>query len=385
MKKNLLINEIINKIKKVTGNSKASLHEPVFWGKEKEYLCKCIDSSYVAVGDFVELFENKVKKYTNSNYVIATNSGTSALHISYLVAGVKQNDEVLIPTLNFVASSNAALYLDAIPHFVDVEEKTLGLDPEKLYNYLCKISLKRGKNFLNKKTKRRIKAIVPTHTFGHAADINGILKVSKIFNLNLIEDASESIGSFYKNKHLGTFGKFGVLSFNGNKTITTGAGGALLLQNKSDYIKAKKLINVSKLPHNWELIYDGLGYNYKMSNLQAALGCAQFQNLEKIISKKHKLLNTYIKAFKKNPYAKIFENKYQKRPNYWLQTLVLNNNILNIKNTLLSKANSKNIMLRPVWKLMHKLPHLYKYPKMDLSTSSKLEKKLINLPSSIYI
>ena len=386
MKNQKLLFQILKNIRKVTGKKRAFLHEPVFWSDEKKKLLSCINSTFVSsVGKFVEIFEKKIKSYTKSNYVLATNSGTSALHICLLVSGIKKNDEVLIPALNFPATSNVTIYCGAIPHFIDVEEKTLGINFEKLDKYLKNTAVKKGKYFYNKKTKRRIKALVPTHIFGHSGNLKDLIKIAKKFKLTIIEDASEALGSFYKKKHLGTFGSVGALSFNGNKIITTGSGGAILLKKRADYIKAKKLINVSKINHKWKLIYKGLGYNYKMSNIQASLGCAQFNNIEKIISYKYKLLEKYKKSFRGFSQAKIFELKKSRRSNYWLQTLILDKNISKIKNSLLSKANSENIMLRPVWNLMHTLPYLKKYPKMNLSTAINLEKKIINLPSSIYV
>jgi perosamine synthetase len=385
MKNQKLVIKILDNIKKVTKKKKIALHEPVFWGNEKKQLNKCINSTFVSTaGKFVGTFEKKIKNYTKSNYVLATNSGTSALHICFIVSGVKNNDEVLIPALNFVASSNAAIYCGAIPHFVDSEEKTLSINPEKLYNYLVKITYKKGKYFYNKKTKRRIKALVPTHIFGHSGNLERLLKIANLFNLVFIEDASEAVGSFYKKRHLGTFGPIGALSFNGNKILTTGSGGAILIKKKRDFIKAKKLINVSKIKHEWNLIYDGIGYNYKMSNIQAALGCSQFKNLEKIINLKYKLLRRYKRVFEKLPNVRIFELNNFRRSNYWLQTLILNNNLMKIRDKILKKANSQKIMLRPAWRLMNTLSHLNKYPKMDLTTSIKLQKSIINLPSSIY-
>ncbi len=385
MKDKKIALKILDAISKVVGKKKIALHEPVFWSNEKKQLSKCINSTFVSTaGKFVDVFEKKIKNYTKSKYVLATNSGTSALHISFLISGVQPNDEVLIPALNFVASSNAAIYCGAIPHFIDSEEKTLGVDPKKLYNYLLKITYKKGKYFYNKKTKRRIKALVPTHVFGHSGNLEFLLKIANQFNLAFIEDASEGLGSFYKKKHLGTFGSIGVLSFNGNKILTTGSGGAILIKKKSDYFKAKKLINVAKIKHQWKLIYDGIGYNYKMSNIQAALGCAQFNNLENIIKLKHKLLKKYKKAFEQLSDAKVFELNQFRRSNYWLQTLILNKKISKKRDDILNKANKKNIMLRPAWDLMNTLSHLKKNPKMDLSTSIDLQKSIINLPSSAY-
>ena len=377
--------QIIKKVRQVTGDGKVFLHEPVFWGDEKKNLVNCVNTTFVSsVGKYVNIFEKKLKNYNKSKYVLVTNSGTSALHICCIVSGIKKNDEVLLPTFNFVASSNVLLYLGAVPHYVDVDENSLGIDIPKLDNYLKKISVKKGKYIYNKKTKRRIIAIFPTHIFGHPGNIDSILKLAKKYNLNLVEDASESIGSFYKKKHLGTFGKAGALSFNGNKTITTGSGGAILLMKFNDYTLAKQLINICKTDHFCKIEYNGLGYNYRMSNIQASLGCSQIKNLEKIISKKYLLLKKYKKIFKKFSYLKVFEHFYPGRPNYWLHTIILNKNLSSIRDKILNKANKEKLMLRPAWKLMHRLPHLKKFPRMDVTNSVSLEKRLINLPSSIY-
>ena len=319
--------QIIKKVRQVTGDGKVFLHEPVFWGDEKKNLVNCVNTTFVSsVGKYVDIFEKKLKNYTKSKYVLVTNSGTSALHICCIVSGIKKNDEVLLPTFNFVASSNVLMYLGAVPHYVDVDENSLGIDIPKLDNYLKKISVKKGKYIYNKKTKRRIIAIFPTHIFGHPGNIDSILKLAKKYNLNLVEDASESIGSFYKKKHLGTFGKAGALSFNGNKTITTGSGGAILLKKFNDYTLAKKLINICKTDHFWKLEYNGLGYNYRMSNIQASLGCSQIKNLEKIISKKYLLLKKYKKIFKKISYLKVFEHFYPGQILHRLSTLLVEGN-----------------------------------------------------------
>jgi perosamine synthetase len=386
MNSNNLISEIIKNIRKISGKGSIALHEPVFWSDEKKNLNKCIKSSYVSSGGkYVHLFEKKIKNYTKANYVVATNSGTSALHISCIISGIRKNDEVLIPSLNFVASPNVLLNIGAIPHFVDSDEETLGINLIKLEKYLNKISFRKKNNIFNKKTNRRIVALFPTHVFGHSINIEELNRIAKKYSLKIIEDASEAMGSFYKKKHLGTFGSVGTLSFNGNKTITTGSGGAILISKKKDYLQAKRLINVSKLDHPWKLEYNGVGFNYRMSNIEAALGYSQLNSLEKIIKMKYRLLEDYKQVFKNFSYAHIFELKKNRRSNYWLQTLLLNKEVKYIRNKLLEKANKEKLMLRPIWRLMHTLPHLKKFPKMNLSKSIELEKRIINLPSSIYV
>ena len=269
------INEVIRNSFRIKSNKKIFLHEPNFVGKEKENVLKCIDSTFVSsIGEYVEKFEYDLAKYTGAKYVIAVVNGTAALHIALLLSKVKPNNEVLLPGISFVATANAIKYCGAIPHFVDVEKDTLGIDPIFLRKWLETISfIKKGVCY-NKKTNRIIRAIVPVHTFGHPCRIDMIKKVAKDFCLSLIEDAAESLGSFYKRKHTGTFGKFGILSFNGNKIITTGGGGAILTNNKLLAKKVKHITTTSKIKHKWEYIHDEIGYNYRLPNLNAAIGCA---------------------------------------------------------------------------------------------------------------
>jgi len=382
----LLPEKIVNTFKHIFPNKKDTfipLHEPSFQGNEWKYVKECIDSTFVSsVGKFVDDFEKELAKFTGSKFAIATVNGTSALHISLLLAGVKENDEVLIPTLSFIATANSVSYAGAIPHFLDSEESTLGLDTEAIYSYLKEIVVLQSEIPINKKTGKRISAIIPMHTFGHPVNMDGIFKISKDFRITIVEDSAESLGSFYLNKHTGTMGKLGVLSFNGNKTITTGGGGAILTQDEELAKKAKHLTTTAKLSHKWEYTHDQIGYNYRMPNLNAAMGLAQLENLTTLLEKKRNLFSIYALAF-----SSFIEFKIQKEPkysksNYWLQTLVLEKGFEEQRDLILEATNASGIMTRPSWTLLHKLKPFENSPCMDLSTAGSLEKRIINIPSS---
>ena len=383
MSKSKLIKKIISAIRSVTGSGLVQLHEPNISNYEWKFLKRSLDLRHISsVGNFVKNFENKIKQLTNSKYVIAVNSGTSALHLSLLSLNVKPNEEILIPNLNYVASANVTRYCGAIPHFIDIERDTLGIDVIKLKKYLNNISKIKNGKCINKKTKRVIKAIIPMHTFGHPIKIKSLLKVSKQFKLNVIEDAAEAIGSYYENIHVGTFGKIGVLSFNGNKTITTGCGVAILTNNKKIAKRVKRLSSICKIYNKWEQNYNGVGYNYAMPNMNAALGCAQIKNINKLIKLKRKLFYKYSIAFKDIHEVKIFKEPKNCKSNYWLQTILLKSSNLVKRNIVLKETRGKKIITRPAWMLMHKIKHFNKFPKMNLDCSKNLVKRIINIPSS---
>jgi perosamine synthetase len=386
-KDNIIARSIIKSIKKVVKNKNASeLHEPELSTKEWSYLKTCLANNMLStIGPNIKLFENKLKKITNSKYVIATINGTSALHLALKLINLKNNEEVLIPSLNFIASTNATLYCGGIPHFIDVEENTLGIDVQKLSNYLKKITKLRKGECINKITKRKIKAVIPTHLFGHPVEMKKLLKLAKKFNLKVIEDAAEGIGSFYYKKHLGTFGDFGVISFNGNKSVTTGGGGALLTNNNILAKLARHLITVSKKKHEYDLIHDKVGYNYKMTNLHAAIGCAQLDKIKQILNKKRKLHQAYLSEFNNNSYVKIFKEPNNSKSNFWLNTIILKKEKKKLRNRILKLGKKYSLGLRPVWKPLPELKFLKNYPKMNVSQSKKIFNKLINLPSSPHL
>jgi perosamine synthetase len=375
--------QIINIVKKILGKGRHSLHEPYFCGNEWNYVKKTLDENYVSsIGSFVNKFEDQIKKFTKSKYAIPVVNGTEALHLSLVACGVKSNDEVLVPTITFVGTANAIVYSGAIPHFVDSELETLGIDPLKLEKYLEKITIKKGKFYFNKKTKRRIKAIMPVHVFGNICKIDKILKIAKKYKLVVIEDAAEALGSFFKNKHAGTFGLVGCFSFNGNKILTTGGGGAIITNSKLLAKKIKHLSTTAKINHRWEYIHDAIGYNFRMPNINAALGSAQIENLNKFLISKRKLFLKYCKDFSKVNYVRLIKNPEFSKSNNWLNTIFIKNSSIKKRNKVINLGQKNRIFLRPVWKPLHTLKHLNKMPKMNLDAAKKIYESCINLPSS---
>ena len=378
-----LPNDIIKSIIKVVGKQKHHLHEPLFFGNEIKYLKKTITTNLVSsIGLFVKKFEDQITKFTKSKYTISVVNGTEALHLSLVACGVNSNDEVLVPAITFAGTANAIIYSGAIPHFVDSEFETLGIDPLKLEKYLEKITIKKGKFYFNKKTKRKIRAIIPVHVFGNICQIDRISKIAKKYNLLVIEDAAEALGSFFKNKHAGTFGLVGCFSFNGNKIMTTGGGGAIITNNKLLAKKIKHLSTTAKINHRWEYIHDAVGYNFRMSNLNAALGSAQIENLNKFLKSKKKLFQRYCKEFLKVNNIRLIMNPEFSKSNNWLNTIFIKNSSIKKRNKVLSLAQKNQIFLRPVWKPLHTLKHLNKMPRMNLDVAIKIYKSCINLPSS---
>ncbi len=378
-----LPDDIIKSIRNVVGKQKHYLHEPLFIGNEIKYLKETITTNLVSsVGPFVKKFEDQITKFTKSKYTISVVNGTEALHLSLVACGVKNNDEVLVPTITFAGTANAIVYSGATPHFVDSEFETLGIDPLKLEKYLEKITIKNGKFYFNKKTKRKIKAIIPVHVFGSICQIDKILKIAKKYNLLVIEDAAEALGSFFKNKHAGTFGLVGCFSFNGNKIMTTGGGGAIVTNNKLLAKKIKHLSTTAKIDHRWEYIHNAVGYNFRMPNLNAALGSAQIENLKKFLKSKRKLFVRYCKEFLKVNDVRLIMNPEFSKSNNWLNTIFIKNSSIKKRNKILSLAQKNQIFLRPVWKPLHTLKHLNKMPRMNLDAAIKIYKSCINLPSS---
>ena len=362
------------------------LHEPDLDKSSVQYLKNCIKTNSVStIGSFVKKFEEKISDLTGAKYVITTNSGTSALHISCLLADVGKNDEVLVPSFTFVATANAVKYCNGIPHFVDIEDRHFGIDFDKLRIYLKKIAVVKKNFCINKNTGRRIKAIIPVHVFGHPVEIKKLLSLSKDFKLFIIEDAADALGSFYNNKHVGTFGNLGILSFNGNKPITCGAGGAIITNNKALAKKASHLVATAKLANSNNFIFDKVGYNYRMPNINAALGYSQIIKIRKILKKKRKLFLFYKKIFAKLLFLKILDEPNKSRSNFWLQTLVLNKEYKNLSNKIIKNLNLNKIYVRPGWELMVNLKHFSKYPRMDSLTAKNTYKRIINIPSSSFL
>jgi perosamine synthetase len=376
--------QVVTALRSVLGPGPAMLHEPSFNGNEWRYLKECLDSTFVSsVGKFVDRFELDLADFTGAKHVVAVVNGTAALHIALKLAGVQDGDEVLIPALTFVATANAAIYCNATPHFVDSEVRTLGLDASKLRDYLISCTERRAGQCVNRQTGRVIRALVPMHTFGHPVDLEGLLALAYDFNLALVEDAAESLGSMYQDQHTGTFGLLGTLSFNGNKTITTGGGGAILTNDRTLARYAKHLTTTAKLPHPWEYRHDKIGYNYRMPNLNAALGCAQLEQLPAILSAKRALFQRYQASFAAVQGVTLMTEPKHCKSNYWLQTLQLEDDDESLRDAILSVTNEAGFMTRPVWSLLHKLKHFRSCPRAPLLTAESLERRLINIPSSV--
>ncbi len=379
----LLPQKIVQAIQSVVGNGPVALHEPRFCGNEWIYLKECLDSTFVSsVGKFVDRFEDELAAYTGAKCAVAVVNGTAALHVALRLAGVEAGDEVLLPSLTFIATTNAVAYCGATPHFVDSEELSLGMDARALREHLSSISDMHSNNCINRNTGRVIRAMVPMHTFGHPVNVEELLSVAHDFRLQLIEDAAESLGSTVGGCHTGTFGLMGTLSFNGNKTITTGGGGAILTNNLELGARAKHLTTTAKLPHRWNFVHDEVGYNYRLPNLNAALGCAQLEQLPSFLIDKRNLFARYQLAFANFSGVQLVTEPLGCRSNYWLQTLLLDESRANQRDAVLTATNDAGLMTRPAWTLMHRLPMYHKAPRAPLPMAESLERRLINIPSS---
>lgn len=379
-----MFEDVINFIKKTHNNKNLiSLHEPKFIGNEKKYLNECIESTFVSsVGKYVNEFEKKIAKYTGTKYAIATSNGTSALHTSLILADVFQQNEVITQSLNFVATCNAISYCGAKPIFIDVDKDTMGLSPSSLKSFLEKNTTITKNQCINKKTGKVIKACVPMHTFGHPCKIDKIKEICDQFSIFLIEDAAESVGSFYKAQHTGTFGRLGSMSFNGNKIITSGGGGCIITNDEYLAKKAKHITTTAKINHRWNYNYDMVGYNYRMPNINAALLVAQLENLNHFVNKKRKLAELYQEFFSKTDY-KFFKEPENCKSNYWLNAILLNNE--QQRDKFLEETNSNGIKTRPIWTLMHKLPMFENSQYDDLENSNWLFERIVNIPSSVLL
>lgn len=360
------------------------LHEPRFAGNEWGYVKQCLDTGWVSsAGSFVDRFEQQLADYTGVKRAVAVVNGTAALHVCLRLVGVEQGDEVMMPTLTFVAAANAVSYCGAHPHFVDCDEATLGLDPGKLGQYLEEIAEIRGPACFNKKTGRRIKAVVPMHAFGHPVDLDPLVELCSRYHLELVEDAAESLGSFYKGRHTGNWGKVSALSFNGNKVITTGGGGAILTNDEDLGRLAKHLTSTARVPHKWSFIHDQIGFNYRLPNINAALGCAQLEQLPDFIKHKRALAASYQKAFAGIDGVRFFGEPDFSKSNYWLNVLLLDRRYADQRDTLLEATNAQGFMTRPVWTLMHELDIYRSCARMEkLDIAEDIERRLVNIPSS---
>jgi perosamine synthetase len=365
----------------------AGLHEPWFEGREWEYVKQCLDTRWVSyVGGFVDRFEKELAAFCGVKRAVATSSGTAALHIALKLVGVRPDDEVLIPTLTFAATGAAVRYCSAIPHFVDSSPGTLGVDPDKLGQYLRKIARPQGGVCINALTGRTISALVPVHIFGHPVDLDPLLGLAGEFNIPVIEDAAESLGSYYKGRHTGTLGRVAALSFNGNKVVTTGGGGALLTDDDALADRAKHLTTTAKIRHRWRFEHDEVGYNYRLPNLLAAVGVAQLECLPSFLERKRRLAERYFAAFEgMEGIARVFREPTHARSNYWLNALILDSSVSLERDSILDATNDAGIMTRPAWDLLHRQPPYADGPRMDLSQAEDLERRLICVPSSVFL
>lgn len=366
--------------------SMIALHEPWFGGNEWAYVKECLDTGWVSsVGKFVDRFEAELAAFTGVRRAVAMVNGTAALHVCLRLVGVMPGDEVLVPALTFVATANAVTYCGATPHFVDSDGETLGLSPSRLADYLGEIAEPRPDGCYNRRTGRRIRAVVPVHIFGHPVDLDPLAELCERYRLELVEDAAESLGSYYKGRHTGQWGRVAALSFNGNKTITTGGGGALLSNDEELGALAKHLTTTAKVPHRWEFYHDMAGYNYRLPNLNAALGCAQLERLPGFIERKRALAQQYSQTFEGVAGVRFFTEPSFARSNYWLNALLLDESCSGERDALLELTNAAGIMTRPAWTLMHRLPMFAGSPRMELPVAESLERRLINIPSSAFL
>lgn len=373
--------EFTDNVKRFYGKEFVPLHEPTFNDKEVEYVTDCVKTGWVSsVGAYVNRFEEDLAKFVGVKRAVAVVNGTAALHIALKVVGVKAEDEVLMPSLTFIATANAVSYLGAVPHFIDVSINTLGVDADKLKIYLEQIGKLQNNQLYNRETGRRISALVPMHTFGHAADIEGLLKVCEMYNLTLVEDAAESLGSYNNGKHTGSFGKVSALSFNGNKIMTTGGGGAIVTDDDALADYAKHLTTTAKIPHRWAYEHDEIGFNYRMPNINAALGCAQLEKMPLFIQQKRELTKHYEQWLADIEGVQLFKEPANTRSNYWLQTILLDEQFN--RDEVLDFLNEQGVMSRPIWNPMHHLAIYQNCPKSDLSVTDQLNRRVVNIPST---
>lgn len=380
-----LVSAALDAVRSVLGptESMIALHEPEFAGQEWTYVKDCIDTGWVSsVGAYVDRFERDLRAITGASHAVATSNGTAALHICLLLAGVEAGDEVLMPALTFIATANAVSYAHAVPHFVDSEEATLGVDPLRLQSYLEQIAERRDGASYNRQTGARLRALVVMHVFGHPCDMAALAKLAERWHLMLIEDAAESLGASYQGHHTGNIGQLAALSFNGNKVVTTGGGGAVLTNDPVLGKRAKHLTTTARVPHRWNFLHDEVGYNYRMPNLNAALGCAQLENLPLFIARKRKLAERYGAAFSGVNGLRFLREPEGTQGNYWLNAIVLDPDNASLRDDLLAALNDAGYMSRPLWTLMHRLPMYEACPRMPLATAESLEARVINIPSS---
>ena len=369
-----------------TPNGTLALHEPVFAGNEVAYLEECIKSTFVSsVGKFVDRFENMLEEVTGARRAIAVVNGTAALHACFTLAGVESGDEVMSPALTFIATTNAIAYCGASPHFIDSSFKTLGMDAQALGARLDAIAQRGPDGTINRETGRRIAAIAPMHTFGHPVDMDEIVAIARHWDIPVVEDAAESLGSTYKGHAVGSQARLAALSFNGNKIVTTGGGGAILTNDEELGRRAKHITTTAKLPHKWAFVHDEVGFNYRLPNLNAALGCAQLEQLDGFLKSKRLLAAAYQRTFAGIPGVQFSREPEGTTSNYWLNAILLDEAHAALRDDVLTALNASGFGARPTWTLMHRLPMFAACPRGDLHVAESIERRLINLPSSASI
>ena len=378
-----LAQTITERICRVTGGAKVALHEPSFQGKEWAYVKDCIDTGWVSsVGSYVDRFERDLAEVTGARHAVVVSNGTSGLQVALEVSGVARGDEVILPALSFVATANAVVHCGAIPHFADSEMATLGLGVAALADHLAAIAERRDGACVNRLTGRRIAAIVPMHTFGHPVDMPALMDLALRHGITVVEDAAESLGSLIDGRHTGRHGLCAMLSFNGNKIVTTGGGGAIITDDSALARRLKHLTTTAKQPHKWAFFHDEVGYNFRLPNLNAAMGCAQLEQLPGFLAAKRELTQRYTQAFAGMPGASLFIERDGTRANYWLQTLILDREQAHLRDAVLTATNDAGQMTRPVWELLTRLPMYQACPGMDTPVARDLAARIVNLPSS---
>ena len=378
-----LTDEVVQTLLGITQGRQTPLHEPSFNGQEWAYVKDCLDSTFVSsVGTYVNRFESELTRITGARHAVAVVNGTAALHLALLLAGVKPGDEVLVPAVSFVATANAVAYCQAKPHFVDSEETTLGMDARALSSWLASMTEMKSGACVNRRTGAVIRAIVPMHVFGHPSDMDALMRVAHDHRLVIVEDAAESLGSLIGGKHTGTLGALGTLSFNGNKTITTGGGGAILTNDDDLARKARHLSTTARQAHRWAFQHDALGFNYRMPNLNAALGCAQLEQLDNLVQAQRDLHNAYDNAFQDVQGVRLLHEPLGSHSNYWLQALILDRGQESHLGDLLEKTNALGILTRPLWTPLNALAHFSDCPGMPTPVAESLAARLVNIPSS---
>ena len=380
------LDDFIGRIRQVSGPETGGLHEPVFQGNEKKYLAECIDSGFVSsVGPFVTAFEESVRDFVGAQHAVAVVNGTAALHLSLLAVGVRPGDEVLVPAMSFVATANAVSHAGAIANFVDVDEATWGVDPAALRAHLADVGQMKDGRLHNKETGRPITAVVPMHALGHPVSIAPLLSVAEEFGLVIVEDAAESLGSWIGNRHTGLFGRLGVFSFNGNKTITTGGGGVIVTDDQPSAEKLKHLATTARVPHAYEFDHDVVGYNYRMPNINAALGLAQMEQLPGLIAGQRSLFELYSRAFAGSLFGEVRQERAGASSNYWLQAISLPESMKDAKDELIGGCVDAGVSVRPLWKPLNRLTPYASHPSAATPVTEDLYNRVICLPSSAFL